>query len=147
MRGFTLIELIVVLVLVGILALTALPRFFDMRDFSGRGFYDDLVGAVRFARATAVASGCPVQVRITDSPAGYGLFQNSTDCTTGGFTRAVAHPSANGVFAGSAPNGISVSAATVTFDGYGRANADATVTVAGSRVFDVVAATGYVRRR
>lgn len=147
MRGFTLIELIVVLVLVGVLALTALPRFFDTRDYSGRGFYDELIGAVRFARATAVASGCGVQVRITSSPAGYGLFQRATDCTTGAFTRAVPHPSQNGAFSGAAPSGISVTAATLTFDGYGRADADATVTIAGSRIFDVVAATGYVRRR
>lgn len=147
MRGFTVIELIVVLVLVGVVALTALPRFFDTRDFTGQGFYDELISAVRFGRATAVASGCSVQVRITSSPAGYGLFQRATDCTTGAYTRAVPHPSQSGDFADNAPNGITVTAATLTFDGYGRADADATVTVAGSRILDVVAATGYVRRR
>ncbi len=146
MRGFTLIELIVVLLLVGVLALTALPRFFDTRDFTGRGFYDELNGAVRFARATALASGCAVQVRITASPAGYALFQRATDCTTGAFTRALPHPTQSGDFAAAAPAGISVSAATLTFDARGRADANVTVTVAGSRTFDVIAATGYLRR-
>lgn len=146
-KGFTLVELITVMVLVGILSLTALPRFFDTRDFTGQGFYDELISAVRFGRATAVASGCSVQVRITSSPAGYGLFQRATDCTTGAFTRPVPHPSQSGDFTGNAPNGVTVTAATLTFDGHGRADADVSVTVAGSRIFDVVAATGYVRRR
>ena len=53
--GFTLIELITVMILVGILAVAAMPRFFD-NTFSERGFHDGVKAAVQHARRVAVAS-------------------------------------------------------------------------------------------
>ena len=53
--GFTLVELVVTLIVVGILAVAALPRFFG-NEFSERGFHDGVKAAIQHARKVAVAS-------------------------------------------------------------------------------------------
>ena len=54
-RGFTLVELIAVMVVVGILAVAALPRFFDRNVFEARGFLDETRALLRYAQKTAVS--------------------------------------------------------------------------------------------
>ena len=55
MAGFTLVELITVMILVGILAVVAIPRMI-VRTFDERGFHDAVKAAVQHARRVAVAS-------------------------------------------------------------------------------------------
>ena len=54
MRGFTLLELVMVLLLVGVLAVFVAPRF-EVAVFNARGFADQVGAALRFAQKAAIA--------------------------------------------------------------------------------------------
>ncbi|TFW10297.1 prepilin-type N-terminal cleavage/methylation domain-containing protein [Oxalobacteraceae bacterium OM1] len=66
-RGFTLIELIMVMLLTGILAVVALPRLFDRNTFDTRGFHDEVLAALRYAQKTAIAQRRDVCVAFTSN--------------------------------------------------------------------------------
>lgn len=136
--GYTLIELVVVILVLGILAAAIAPRFFDFDTYRNRSVYDELAGAVRYAQKLAVASGCEVQVRLSSS--GYALQQHSSSCTTGAFTTLSGHPITSATLSGVS---ISSSPASFIFDAMGRSSSSVSVNV-GDRSFAVVAETGYV---
>lgn len=63
-RGFTLVELIVVMVLAGILAAVGVGRFFDRAGFDADAFAEQTRAMLRFAQKMAVAQNRPVYVRL-----------------------------------------------------------------------------------
>lgn len=115
MRGFTLVELVTSIVILGILAAAIGPKFFDNQSFSERGYADELAAALRYAQAVAVASGCGVAVTI--NAAGYQAMQpaNTPPGCTGGWTRPVMRVD-GGTLAGTAPSGITLPATQIVFD-------------------------------
>lgn len=54
-RGFTMVELITVMVILGVIAAVAIPRFFDRATFDSRGFYDQVIATLRHAQKVAIA--------------------------------------------------------------------------------------------
>jgi MSHA pilin protein MshC len=141
--GFTVVELVVTIAIVGLLAAIAVPRLVAPGSFESRGFYDRAQMIVRQAQKTAIAWRRPVYVCFTTGSVAASL---AAGCGT-----PLTHPSTGGPLSAAAPSGVTLSTATVSFDGLGRPSAGVTVTVTSSIADDpprqivIEAETGYVR--
>lgn len=145
--GFSLIELIVVIIVMAILVGIAAPRFFGRGTFEGPAFAQELAAAARYAQKVAVVTGCRVDLVVTTS--GYGVFQpQATTPPCSGVltvTLPVTHPATGSAFAGSVPAGVSLGGAgTVQFSATGAPDAAATFTV-GDQSVTIAAESGNVR--
>ena len=144
MRGFTMVELILVIVVAGILAAVVGPRFFDRQVFDQRLFYEESLAAVRYGQKLALASGCFVQVNL--SAAGYQL-NRAANCNSGAFNAAVLKPDGEVGYANlQVPAGVVISSTgfPVVFDSLGRPAAAASANV-GNFTISVAAVTGLVQ--
>ncbi len=67
--GFTLVELMVTVVIMGIVSVAVIPSMDNVRSMRSGAARDDLVRYIHVARGRAVASGTPrgIQVDLTDS--------------------------------------------------------------------------------
>ena len=66
-RGFTMVELIVVMVLIGVLSAVAAGRFFDRSGFDAEGFAEQTRALLRYAQKAAIARNAPVFVQLDDN--------------------------------------------------------------------------------
>jgi MSHA pilin protein MshC len=145
-KGFTLVELIAVLVIVALVAAAGRSLFFDIGVFRQRGFFEETLSAVRYAQKHAVATGCPVRVQTTTT--GFTLFRsaNVAACAGGPYNTPIADPSGGAAtFTRTAPPGVTLSAHDFTFAADGSASANTTIDVGGAPI-RVIAVTGYVGR-
>ncbi len=146
--GFTLTELVTVITILGILAAFAVPRFFDQVVFEERGFYEEVVAALRYGQKIAVGSGCPVQISIDAS--GYSLAQQTVlvnRCDPADVSWAVPVLLPDGLAAaGTTPAGVTLGpVVTYQFDGLGQTDLGADLTVSiGAWSLIVQAQSGYV---
>jgi len=141
-RGFTMVELILVMVIVGILAAVAVPRMVGRNSFDTRGFTDQLAATARFAQKLAVVQRRDVSVRLTANDA--------TLCYDAACATPAPGPGGEKPYAVSAPNGVSIASpvAVLTFDAGGRPNIaaqlDIQVNGSGAHHILVEQETGYV---
>jgi MSHA pilin protein MshC len=141
--GFTLIELIMVIILIGVIAVFAMPRFADRTAFETRGFVDQTVAALGYARKMAVASGRNVCVSATSG----GNVLSMTMATLRGMAQTCSMPEvSNPAAKWQRPSGVSYgSALATTFGGDGSAAPAVTFTVSGDSTYTIVVeSTGYV---
>lgn len=146
-RGFTLVELVMTLMIIGILAIVALPRLDLLRGWDEIGYRDRVRATLEYARKAAVAQRRTVRVTIAGSgltveaqrqtPEGEGAAAWAPLNLPGGNTHIIA-----------APSGVSLTPPndTLTFNALGRPDAAKSYTVSGGAGTIIVEAeTGHVR--
>jgi prepilin-type N-terminal cleavage/methylation domain-containing protein len=147
--GFTLIELVVVMTLIGVLAVNLGPKFFTQSVFSERSYADELAAALRSTQKTAVITGCPAELTVTSTT--YVATQqavSNNSCNTADNTWSTAVVGLDGAaIAGSAPSSTTAGPTGIyVFDDQGRLiSSPGTTITLGARTISIVAGTGYVQ--
>lgn len=130
-RGFTLVELIVVLLIVGILAVYAMPRFLGPDASEAITARDTILMAARRAQQLAMNQGSGAGVQLATDNTAHEVRISYTDGTPQQMRYSL-------------PAGIAVGTVTVSYDALGNATP---VTIAISGSDDVcIQATGYAHR-
>lgn len=148
-KGFTLIELVVTMIIVGVLAVVAMPRL-NTNTFDTTGFYQEVISSVRYAQKEAVAKHRIVCVTLAASSVTIRYAKTTgTTCDT-----ELVSPRGVSPFTVTAKSGVTLSPATsFLFDALGRprttsntALAQLTVSITGdgTQSFVIEAETGYV---
>jgi len=148
-RGFTIAELVIVMVIVGVLSAVAVPRLFSPGEFAGRGGRDFVASGLRYAQKSAIAlrrnvcvdmAGATVTATIAAAPG------SDQPCAAG---TPLLHPANNLSYADPAnalPGGATVTAsASVVFDALGRPLAAPASPIAGTLSIAITGAAAPVR--
>jgi MSHA pilin protein MshC len=153
--AFTLTELVVVLLVIGILAVAAVARMDSMRVFGERTEYDTVRSALQFARKSAVAKRRYVCVQAAPGGLTLTVDANPPESISPPFSAAcpfaTALPLPQPDSSCAAVNvvcvrntSLSPSAGTFQFDPLGRAAATVNVSVSGYAPITIEAETGLV---
>jgi MSHA pilin protein MshC len=147
-RGFTLVELILIVVLIGILSFFAGARISDRNQANARGFAEQVASTLRFAQKAAIAQRRNVYVNVDASARRVrACLDAATTCAT-----PLSSP-AGGSLDVIGATGVTLTSGTTqfSFDALGRpsfANNLTLTTSANGLTFSVIVETesGYVRR-
>ncbi len=145
--GFTLIELIAVIIIMGIIGAIVTPKFFNSTDFKARGFADHVLATLRYAQKAAIAQHRLVCVDLnsTTSKLTLTIANLSSDTSCGATVLNLPDSTDNSL---TAPSGVSFSpTSTVNFNALGQANAATEITISSitAHIF-IEAETGYVHQ-
>lgn len=138
--GFTIIELVVVILLLGILAATALPRFLDVTEEAHDAVVEGLVGGITTSsalfRATWVATGQPTGEAVD----GFGndlLFASATGYAIG-LNDTLAHGDCKEIYDGLLQTGRPESANATVANGADAQTREDAIELAATSTVDVV---------
>ena len=137
--GFTLVELIVVILIVGILSISIAPRFFGVASYEDRKAANELLTALRHTQQMAMNRGGDIQLVLTAN--------NFTVQRSGGGN--LRSPDGQLTYIRDFPANVAVSStpalpSTINYDRLGRPNAGYIITV-GSQAISIEQETGYAR--
>ena len=135
--GFTLVELIVVILLIGILSISIAPRFFAVSSYEDRRAVDELLAALHHTQQMAMNRGGNIQ-----------LVLSATEFRVERTLAPVELRSPDGFipYLKKFPAGVTASpASTIIYDGLGKPNAAYTLTV-GSKQIQIEQETGYAHQ-
>ena len=138
-KGFTLVELITVIVILGILVTVGSSKFFSNSPFEETRDHQEVLSALRFAQKIAIASQCPVTVSLTANS----FSLNYSDSCSGAVKRPdyqsnyIQPDDFSSVIASSSPSFIYDSSGDITPSSGGTVNV-------GSRAIVLEAVTGFV---
>jgi MSHA pilin protein MshC len=142
-RGFTLVELVMVIVILGVLAVVAIPRM-SSSDYRALQFHDGVVSALRYAQKSAVSHRRMVCVAFTASTVTLTIDDTKT---TAACATALNLPGAGGnvLTSTDATNAVFAPVPTAFNFQPNGTGADRTLSIAGQNNITVVGATGYVQ--
>ncbi len=148
-EGFSLLELIVVMIIIGVLAVAALPRFFGRQTFDERGFYDETLSILRYAQKSAIAQRHIVCATFSSNSVSLSIATGALPCNqplagpSGSTPHSIA--SRGGVIFGSAPAAVNFNALGQPVDSAGAAlTTSSSITINGQAAIKVEPETGYV---
>jgi MSHA pilin protein MshC len=154
-HGFSLVELVVILLLVGILSVAAVARMDSISTFGERTEYDTVRAALQYARKAAIAKRRYVCVQTTASALTLTVDTNPPESTSPAFSGAcpfgAALPLPQPDASCATPNvvclrhtSLTATSGTFQFDALGRSTASVHLTVSGYAPITVEAETGLV---
>lgn len=142
--GFTLVEMITIIIILGILAVVALPRMMGSSDFRAAEFHDRTVATLRFAQKSAISHRRMVCVSFTASTVSLTIDHVRSGSCSRGFNL----PGSNSnVLTSSEPSNVVFDPvpAGFNFRPDGRASANPPpISIVGQPPIVVIGATGHV---
>jgi MSHA pilin protein MshC len=146
-KGFTIVELIAVIMIIGIMSSVAAPKFIGNDAFDVRGAHGTLLASLQLAQKTAIAQRTTVYANI-DTATRVICVSYSANCTA----PFVTDPATKADYSKTLPASVSIttSLTSIPFNGRGLVGTtDTTLTVqnnasSNARTITIEADTGYV---
>lgn len=139
--GFTLVELVVVILLIGILSISIAPRFFGVASYENRKVVDELLSALRYSQQLAMNRGGNIELLLS--------ADNFTVQLSGGFN--LRGPNGITPYTIEFPDNVTPTPATVRFNTLGQPinnlgnplTTNTTLTINVANTITIQADTGY----